>query len=131
VRSVEGDFLADGAVCVWSALTTDDMERVARLFSDVVQRPGTLAMRLYSEGGARIYTDLMNVAFWPRDLEFDSPTAPIGQAVRSLLEGLPAARRRQYLEDNFLRAYPAVDRASLDDLVRTVCPTASELGLRA
>jgi ectoine hydroxylase-related dioxygenase (phytanoyl-CoA dioxygenase family) len=66
MMSVEGDFAADGAVCVRSALTTDDMEQLGRLFSEVVDRPGPLAMRPYSEGGAQVYSDFYNMALWPR-----------------------------------------------------------------
>jgi hypothetical protein len=34
-----------------------------------------------------------------------------------------------YLEGNFFRAYPNVDRAALDDVVERIGPTAGELGL--
>jgi hypothetical protein len=56
-------------------------------------------------------------------------TTPIDKAYRATWDGLTAAKLLPYLQENFFKAYPNVDRAALKDVVERVCPTPSELGL--
>jgi predicted TIM-barrel fold metal-dependent hydrolase len=60
---------------------------------------------------------------------FQLPVIPVEDAYRTIFGGLPTARMLPYLQDNFFRAYPNVDRAALSDVVARIAPTASELGL--
>jgi hypothetical protein len=73
--SVEGDFTADGAICVRSALTAADMARMEELFSHVVEHPGPLAMRPFSKGEGQTYTDFFNMAEWPHYRQVYEETA--------------------------------------------------------
>jgi hypothetical protein len=57
------------------------------------------------------------------------PVIPVENALKAIFEGLPAAKMLPYLEDNFFKAYPNVDRAALDDVVERIGPTVGELGL--
>jgi hypothetical protein len=59
----------------------------------------------------------------------DMPVYPIEEAVKAIWGGLPASRIVPYLQDNFFKAYPNVDRAALQGVADRIGPTASELGL--
>jgi predicted TIM-barrel fold metal-dependent hydrolase len=54
---------------------------------------------------------------------------PCDEFAKELLGGLPAAKMVPFLQDNFFRAFPNVDQASLNDVVSRIGPTATELGL--
>jgi predicted TIM-barrel fold metal-dependent hydrolase len=56
-------------------------------------------------------------------------TTPVDQAYKATFGGLPAAKILPYLQDNFFKAYPNIDRASLNDVVDRVCPTLQDVGL--
>jgi predicted TIM-barrel fold metal-dependent hydrolase len=61
--------------------------------------------------------------------EVGLPVLPAADMARSLWRDLPAAKLRPYLETNFFRAYPNVDRAALQEVVDRIGPTSGELGL--
>lgn len=62
--------------------------------------------------------------------EIGLPVMPADEMVRTMWRELPSAEIVPYLEGNFFRAYPNVDRAALQGVVDRIGPTASELGLR-
>jgi predicted TIM-barrel fold metal-dependent hydrolase len=61
--------------------------------------------------------------------EVGLPVLPPQDMVRTLWRGLPATKLLPYLETNFFRAYPNVDRVALQAVVDRVGPTRAELGL--
>jgi hypothetical protein len=61
--------------------------------------------------------------------KYDLPVIPCEEAYEALWHGLPATKMLPYLQDNFFRAYPNVDRAALDGVVDRIGPTVGELGL--
>ncbi|HEY6533495.1 MAG TPA: amidohydrolase family protein [Acidimicrobiales bacterium] len=60
---------------------------------------------------------------------FQLPVIPVEDAYRTIFGGLEADRMLPYLESNFFRAYPNVDRSALDQVVQRIAPTVSELRL--
>jgi len=54
---------------------------------------------------------------------------PCDEFATTLLHGLPAAEMLSFLQDDFFRAFPNVDRHALDDVVERIGPTTTELGL--
>jgi predicted TIM-barrel fold metal-dependent hydrolase len=59
----------------------------------------------------------------------EMPVYPVEDAAKAIWGGLPASKMLPYLEDNFFKAFPNVDRAGLQDVVDRIGPTAAELGL--
>lgn len=64
-------------------------------------------------------------------LEYTSPTVPIEDAVKTLLGGLPAVRILPYLQDNFFRAFPSVERGMLAGVSERLGMSIESLGLVA
>jgi hypothetical protein len=62
--------------------------------------------------------------------EVGLPVRPADVMVREMWRDLPATDVVPYLEGNFFRAFPNVDRAALQPVVDRIGPTVSELGLR-
>ena len=70
---------------------------------------------------------------WPEPVakgQFD-PIPPVStlDGMKEVWGGLEADKMMPYLEYNFFKAYPNVDRAALQETADRVGPTASELGL--
>jgi predicted TIM-barrel fold metal-dependent hydrolase len=57
------------------------------------------------------------------------PAQSIEDAIKSIWGGLPASAMLPYLQDNFFKAYPMIDRAALQDVVDRIGPTAEGIGL--
>jgi predicted TIM-barrel fold metal-dependent hydrolase len=57
-------------------------------------------------------------------------TVAVADAYKTVFGGLPAPAMRAYLQDNFFRAYPSVDRGALQAIADRVCPSEAELGLQ-
>jgi hypothetical protein len=62
--------------------------------------------------------------------EVGLPVMPPDVMMKEMWRDLAADDVVPYLQDNFFRAYPNVDRAALQPVVDRIGPTASELGLR-
>jgi hypothetical protein len=58
-----------------------------------------------------------------------TPAMSIEAARRSIWGGLASSSIMPYLQDNFFRAYPMIDRAALQDVVDRVGPTPNDIGL--
>jgi hypothetical protein len=67
----------------------------------------------------------------PRDLPdmFKLPVVPTAHAYQAIFGGLSASRMVPFLQDNFFRAYPNVDRNALKSVFERIAPTTAELGL--
>lgn len=65
----------------------------------------------------------------PLPESWQGPVIPVQEAYRTIWGGLPASKMLQYLQDNFFRAYPNIDRAALNEVVDRIGPTTAELEL--
>jgi hypothetical protein len=61
---IEGDFEADGVICVRGALSAAEVEAVQRLFDRALRTPSPLAKFHYPDDGSTYFTDFFHRALW-------------------------------------------------------------------